>query len=325
MFKIKDILIGEGASLAPMAGVTDKAFRDLCQSFNCSFSISEMVSAKALVMGDKKTPFLMENSEGTRPFGIQVFGHEPITLGLSCQIIERYNPDFININAGCPAPKITNNKGGSSLLKTPDLIYDIIKEMRNYTDKPITLKIRKGFDDYNVNAVEVAQIAEKAGAEMIIVHGRTRDQMYKPPVDIKIIEEVKNAVNIPVIANGDVENINDYIDMKNLTNADGIMIGRGALGSPWIFNQIYHYLKTGETLDEPTLDKKMDIMKTHINILCQNKGEYIGMREARKHCGWYMKGLKDANNLRRICGQLSTLNDLDLLIKNIKIINIDTI
>lgn len=321
MFIIKNVEIEEGASLAPMAGVSDRALRDLCISYGATFVVSEMVSAKALVMGDKKTPLLMENSESTHPYGIQVFGDNPDTMAKACEIIEKFNPDFIDINAGCPAPKITNNKGGSSLLKTPDLIYKIINKMKNSTDKPITIKIRKGFDDNSVNAVEVATIAEQAGASMITIHGRTRTQMYSPPVDYEIIKKVKESVNIPVIANGDIETLDDYIKIKKFTKADGIAIGRGALGNPFIFKQIRHYIKTKEILPELTLNEKIEIMKNHIELLCQYKGEYVGMKEARKHCSFYMKGINGAAKFRKQCSYLETIEDFHSLIKTIKDFN----
>jgi len=321
MFKLGNILVDDGASLAPMAGVSDLAFRDLCKSFNASFVVSEMVSGKALVMGDKKTPNLMKVSEGTRPFGIQVFGNEPLTIGLACQIIEQYNPDFIDLNCGCPAPKITNNKGGSDLLNTPELIYDIIKKMKDFTDKPITAKIRIGFTNDNINGLEVAKIVEKAGADMITVHGRTREQMYKQNVDYAIIKQIKENVSIPVIANGDVDSLESFLKVKEYTGADGIMIGRGALGNPWIFNEIYNYVVNGIILPSPSLEEKLATMQLHMEMLCKDKGEYVGMKEARKHCGWYMKGLNGANNFRRVCGTLKSLADLEELILNVKEFN----
>ena len=317
MFKIKNIEIESGASLAPMAGVTDRAFREICKSYMANFVVSEMVSSKALVMGDKKTPLLLENSNETRPFGIQLFGDNPFTMALSTKVIENYNPDFIDINAGCPAPKITNNGGGSSLMKNPKLIGEIVSEIVKTTSKPVTIKIRKGFDENYLTAVEVAKIAEENGASMITVHGRTREQMYAPPVDIDIIKAVKEAVSIPVIGNGDVDSVEKYIEMVNITGADGVMIGRGALGNPWIFRDIRHYLETGEILPQPDLAYRMEVMRNHMELMCRYKGEYVAMKEARKHCGWYMKGVSGASELRRICGTLSKIEDVDMLIEKV--------
>lgn len=321
MFNLGNVLIDDGAALAPMAGVTDTAFRDLCKSFNASFVVSEMVSAKALTMGDNKTKSLMKVSEGTRPFGIQVFGNEPSVIGVASSLIEQYNPDFIDLNCGCPAPKITSNKGGSSLLQTPNLIYDIIRKMKDFTEKPITVKIRIGYTDDNINGIEVAKLIEKAGASMVTVHGRTRMQMYKPPVNYDIIKEIKKEVSIPVIANGDVTNLEEYLYVREYTKADEIMIGRGALGNPFIFNEIFQYLKFNKVIKKPEINEKLEVMKTHIEMLCKDKGEYIGMKEARKHCGWYIKGINGAREFRRHCGTLSTINELYTLIEEIKQFN----
>lgn len=321
MFNIKNVTIKNGACLAPMAGVTDSAFRSICENFNASFTVSEMVSSKALVMGDKKTKSLMTKVQNKAPFGIQVFGNEPNIIGEACSIIEKFNPDFIDLNCGCPAPKITGNKGGSNLLNTPTLIYDIVKQMKDCTKKPITVKIRIGYNDNNINGLEVAKIIEKAGASMLTVHGRTRQQMYLPPVNYDIIKKIKEEISIPIIANGDIYTLENYIKIKEYTKADEIMIGRGSLGNPFIFNEIYQYINFGKIIPPPTIEERLKIMSQHIKLLCKQKGEYIGMKEARKHCAWYMKGLKGANILRKQCGSLTLLSDINTLIYKVLEIN----
>lgn len=305
------------AALAPMAGVADRAFRRLCVGFGAGYVIGEMASAKGLSMSDRKTAELLTVTPQERPMAVQLFGHEPEVMAYSAQKALSYNPDIIDINMGCPAPKVTSNGGGSALMKNPKLCGKIVRAVRNAVDIPVTVKIRKGWDDNGVNAVEVAKICEANGADAVTVHGRTRAQMYAPPVDIDIIAEVKRSVNIPVIGNGDIYTAQDAADMYERTGCDYVMVGRGALGNPWIFSEISALLGHGAVLPPVSLNEKMLVMRKHITGLCEDKGEFIGMREARKHVAWYIKGMRGAAKLREEAGRLSSLEQLDALILKI--------
>lgn len=308
--KIGNVEIKGKAVLAPMAGVADRAFRELCVDYGASYVVSEMISSKGVSMGDRKSKDLAFLSEKERPAAIQIFGSYPAVMAKSLEQVMQFNPEIIDINMGCPAPKIAGNGGGASLSKNPQLAEEIVKAVVKASPVPVTVKIRMGWDFENINAVEMAQRAENAGASAITVHGRTRNQMYSPPVNRDIIAQVKKAVSIPVIGNGDITDEQSAAIMLEETNCDLIMIGRGALGRPWVFSQINAYLEYGRVIPEPPVTEKMRVMIKHIETLCEYKGDYIGMREARKHTGWYTKGLRGAANYRR---ELGTLENMDQL------------
>ena len=313
--KIGNIEIKNSAALAPMAGVADCAFRELCASYGAAYTVTEMVSSKGIHYNSKKSAELMELTDKERPSGIQIFGNEPKTMADAAVFAMQFKPDFIDINMGCPAPKISGNGAGSALMKNPDLCGKIVEAVCKAVDVPITVKIRKGWDDKSVNAVEVAKICEQAGASAITVHGRTREQFYSGKADLDIIAEVKKAVNIPVIGNGDITNANDAAQMLEKTNCDMVMIGRGALGNPWIFREINAWLNDLRSMFPPSPAEKVTVILRHIQAMCDYKGEEIAMREARKHVGWYMKGFKNAAELRREAGYLKTYEELIELTK----------
>lgn len=313
--KIGNVEIKGMAALAPMAGATDRAFRELCVAFGASYVVGEMVSAKGISFNSERSKELMLLSENERPAAVQLFGSEPQTVAAAAVTAMEYKPDIIDINMGCPAPKISGNGAGSALMKNPDLCGKIVEAVCKAVDVPITVKIRKGWDDKSVNAVEVAKICEQAGASAITVHGRTREQFYSGKADLDIISEVKKAVNIPVIGNGDITNANDAAQMLEKTNCDMVMIGRGALGNPWIFREINAWLNDLRPMFPPSPAEKVTVILRHIQAMCDYKGEEIAMREARKHVGWYMKGFKNAAELRREAGYLKTYEELIELTK----------
>ncbi len=298
---IGNIQFGHIAFLAPMAGVADRAFRELCTQYGAAYTVTEMVSSKGLTMGDRKSGELLTiGSE--RPCGAQIFGDDPEIMAQAAVRCLDYKPEIIDINMGCPAPKVAMNGGGASLMKHPDLAYEITKAVCEAVDIPVTVKIRKGWDDENVNAVQMAKLAEKAGAAAIAVHGRTRLQMYSGEVDYGIIKDVKQAVSIPVIGNGDVTDEQSATMMLEKTGCDAIMIGRGALGNPWVFSKINAYLDECRVLPSPTVTQKMAVMLRHIEKIIEYKGEYTAMREARHHAGYYTKGMRGGAALRKeIC------------------------
>lgn len=286
------------AFLAPMAGIADRAFRELCCRYGAAYTVTEMVSAKGLTMGDKKSGELLTiGSE--RPCGAQLFGDDPDIMAQAAVKCLDYHPEIIDINMGCPAPKIAGNGSGASLMKNPELAYEIIKSVANAVRLPVTVKIRKGWDDSSVNAVEIAQLAEKAGAKAVAVHARTRQQMYSGSVDYEIIKQVKQAVGIPVIGNGDIVDEQSAAIMLEKTNCDALMIGRGALGNPWVFSKINAYLSECRVLPSPSVTQKMAVMLSHIQKIIEYKGEYTAMREARHHAGYYTKGMRGGAMLRR--------------------------
>lgn len=295
--KIGDLEFTNIAFLAPMAGIADRAFRELCTQFGAAYTVTEMVSSKGLTMGDKKSGELLTiGSE--RPCGAQIFGDDPQIMAQAAVKCLEYKPDIIDINMGCPAPKVAMNGGGASLMKKPQLAYEITKAVIEAVNIPVTVKIRKGWDDDNINAVEMALLAQKAGANAVAVHGRTRQQMYSGTVDYDIIAEVKNALDIPVIANGDITDEQSAAIMLEKTNADAIMIGRGALGNPWVFSRINAYLSECRVLPEPSTIEKMNVMLKHIQKIIEYKGEYTAMREARHHAAYYTKGMRGGAKLR---------------------------
>ena len=308
--KIGNVEIKGKAVLAPMAGVADRAFRELCVDYGAAYVVSEMISSKGVSMGDRKSKDLMFLSEKERPAAVQIFGSDPIIMAQSVETVMQVNPQIIDINMGCPAPKIAGNGGGASLAKNPELAEKIVKAVVGASPVPVTVKIRMGWYENSINAVEMAKRAENAGASAITVHGRTRKQMYAPPVDRNIIAEVKKSVLIPVIGNGDIIDEQSAAIMLEETNCDLIMIGRGALGCPWVFSQINAYLEHGRVLPTPPVSERMRVMIKHIETLCQYKGDYVGMREARKHAGWYTKGLHGAAKYRQELGTLENMEQL---------------
>lgn len=310
--KIKDLEFNHIAFLAPMAGIADLAFRELCVQYGAAYSVSEMVSSKGLTMGDKKSAQLLTLGND-RPAGAQIFGDDPEIMAKAAVKCLDFNPDIIDINMGCPAPKIAMNGGGASLMKKPELAYEITKAVVQAVDIPVTVKIRKGWDEESVNAVEMAELAEKAGASAVAVHGRTRQQMYSGSVDFDIIAQVKKAVGIPVIANGDIKDEQSAAIMLEKTNADAIMIGRGALGNPWVFSKINAYLDECRVLPEPSVTQKMAVMLKHIQKIIEYKGEYTAMREARHHAAYYTKGMRGGAKLRAEIGKLERFEQLQEL------------
>ena len=288
--------------LAPMAGVTDLPFRKICRRYGAGLVYSEMVSAKGLYYNDKKTADLIRIDDEERPCAIQIFGSDADIMAEVIPKVMAVKPDIIDINMGCPTPKIVNNGDGSALLKTPEKIGEIVHKVSSASPVPVTVKIRKGFDDDHINAVEMAHIAEESGAAAIAVHGRTREQFYSGKADWDIIRQVKEAVSIPVIGNGDILTADDVIRMQDETNCDGFMIARGAEGNPWIFKQILHYFATGEKLEKPLFAEVTDMILRHAQMQIGFKGEYTGIREMRKHAAWYTAGYKNSSRLRaKIC------------------------
>ena len=308
--KIKDVEFENNVFLAPMAGVGDRAFRELCINYGAGYTVSEMVSSKGLTMGDKKSGELLTLGEIENPAGVQIFGDNPEIMAQAAKMCIKYHPNIIDINMGCPAPKIAMNGGGASLMKNPLLAGEIIKAVGKAVDIPVTVKIRKGWDDENITAVELAKIAEKNGAAAITVHGRTRMQMYSGKVDYDIIAKVKKAVDIPVIANGDIVDEQSAAIMFEKTNCDAIMIGRGALGNPWIFRRINAYLNECRVLPDVSINEKMVVMLKHIQKIIEYKGEYTAMREARHHAAYYTKGIRGGAALRK---EISTFEHFEQL------------
>lgn len=299
------------AVLAPMAGVSDRAYRELCVRFGAAYCVSEMVSSKALSFNSKKSEELMEISDLERPCGIQIFGDDPKCMADAAKHALENKPDIIDINMGCPAPKISSNGSGSALMKNPRLCGEIVKAVTAVTDTPVTVKIRKGWDDDSVNAVEVAKICESAGAVAITVHGRTRQQYYKPPVDYDIIKAVRESVSVPVIANGDIDSAERAKEVMDITGCDLVMIGRATLGNPWIFSQINAYLENPNVkIHTPDLEERLGVMIEHIGKMVEYKGEHMAMLQARKLVVGYFKGMKGAAALRNEAGKIKTLDDL---------------
>ena len=314
--KILNVNINKKVVLAPMAGVSDKAFRELCVKFGAGYTATEMVSSNGISYLNKKTLDLMSISEKERPCGIQIFGDTPETMAKAAEFALTQNPDIIDINMGCPAPKVNKSGGGAILMKNPDLCFKIVKAVRERIFIPLTVKIRKGWDDKSVNAVEIAKICEEAGANAITIHGRTREQMYKPFVDLEIIKKVKEAVKIPVIGNGDIFCAKDALNMLEKTGCDLIMVGRGAIGNPFIFKEINCAIEN-KPYTPPTLEEKINTMTEHIKNLCNYKGEYIGMKEARRHICMYIKGIPSANKFRNEACKLQTFKEYSEFSKNL--------
>ena len=296
--KIGNLNLDNRVFLSPMAGVTDLPFRLICKEQDCGMLYTEMVNAKALCYDDQNTKKMLKIEEEEHPVAIQIFGSDPEDMGGAAKILNSYPNEILDINMGCPAPKVVKNGDGSALLKNPELAAKVLKAVVGNSEKPVTLKIRKGWDDTCINAVEIAKIAEDCGISAIAIHGRTREQYYSGKADWDIIRQVKENVSIPVIGNGDVFEVEDAINMLNQTNCDAIMIGRGAQGNPWIFKRINHYMQTGEILPEPTLEEKINTAKKHLKLAVEEHGEYVAVREMRKHIAWYLKGLRNSARVR---------------------------
>ncbi len=301
------------AALAPMAGVADRSFRQLCRGYGAAFTVSELISAKAVSMGDKKSHGMLAVSDGERPVAVQLFGREPEIMAAAAVDALKYNPDFIDINMGCPAPKVAASGGGAVLMKDPTRSESIVKAVVDAVDLPVTVKMRLGWDKDSINVVDLAKRCEQAGAAAVTVHGRTKEQMYAPPVDIDKIAEVKKSLNIPVIGNGDVTDAKSAAHMYEHTGCDFIMVGRGAMGSPWIFSQINSYIGEGKILPQPPLSERMLVLLRQAAMTVEDKGERTALLEMRKHAAWYIKGLRGAVQFRRRCGEISTMAELEKL------------
>ena len=314
--KIGNVTLKNNLILAPMAGVTDLPFRLLCKEQGAALCCMEMVSAKGIYYNNKNTESLLTVDERERPVSLQLFGSDPEIMAAMAAKIEHRNFDILDINMGCPVPKVVNNGDGSALMKNPVLAGKIIEAMVKAINKPVTVKIRKGFDDEHINAVEMAHVAEESGAAAIAVHGRTREQYYSGKADWSIIADVKQAVSIPVIGNGDILDAKDVIAMKEQTDCDGFMIGRGAQGNPWIFHQILHYFETGELIGKPPMEEMVKTMLRHAKLQIEFKGDYLGIREMRKHAAWYTAGYKGASKLRGRINDVESYDELEQLFED---------
>ena len=315
--QIGNVKLENDLILGPMAGVTDLPFRLLCKEQGAGLLCMEMVSAKGIMYNNKNTKFLLTIDERERPVSLQLFGSDADIISEQAKRIEELPFDILDINMGCPVPKIVNNGDGSALMKNPLLAGEIIEKTARAIQKPVTVKIRKGFDEEHINAVEMAHIAQESGAAAIAVHGRTREQYYSGKADWEIIRKEKEAVKIPVIGNGDVWTPQDAIDMRKQTGCDGVMIGRGAQGNPWIFKQILHYEQTGELLEKPSPQEVTEMILRHAKMQMEFKGEYIGMREIRKHAAWYTAGYKNSAKLRGKINETETYEELKELLSHL--------
>lgn len=314
--KIGNVEIKNNIALAPMAGVTDLPYRILCKEMGCGLLYTEMVSAKAILYKNKNTEPLLETNEAENPIAVQLFGSDPEIMGnMARKLCEERTFDIIDINMGCPVPKIVNNHEGSALMKNPKLVEEILTNIVSKVDRPVTIKIRKGFDEQNVNAVEIAKVAESCGVSAIAVHGRTREQYYSGNADYKIIADVKQNVSIPVIGNGDIRGIEDAKRIYEETGCDGIMIGRAARGNPWIFRDIADYFEKGVINEPPDRQEVKKMILRHAGLIIKYKGEYTGIREMRKHVAWYTTGMPHSSNIRNMVNQTESYDELAELIE----------
>ena len=313
--QIGNVTLKNNLILGPMAGVTDLPFRLLCAEQGAGLLCMEMVSAKAILYNNKNTKAMLTIDEREHPVSLQLFGSDPQIMGDIAKRIEDEGVpfDILDINMGCPVPKVVNNGEGSALMKNPLLAGQIIEAMAKATSRPVTVKIRKGFDDAHVNAPELAHIAQESGAAAVAVHGRTREQFYSGKADWSVIRKVKETVTIPVIGNGDILTAADAIRMRDETGCDGFMIARGAQGNPWIFKQILHEWETGEPLEKPSPEEMAEMMLRHARMQIEFKGEYVGIREMRKHAAWYTAGYHGASHLRRALSEVESYEQLEKL------------
>jgi len=316
--QIGSLKLENNVFLAPMAGITDRPFRTLCHEMGSGLVYSEMVSAKGIYYNNENTKQLLDIGEEEMPAALQLFGSEPEIMGAMGKKIEGINAGIIDINMGCPVPKVVKNGEGSALMKTPELAGRIIKALVKMQKKPVTIKIRKGFDDTCINAVEMAQIAEENGASAVAVHGRTREQYYSGKADWDIIKKVKKAVSIPVIGNGDIFKPQDAADMLEYTGCDAVMIARGAQGNPWIFKRTIAYLENGILLDEPTPQEKVSMALRHARMLIDYKGEFVGVRQMRAHMAWYIKGVQGASVIRDKINHCESYEEMAELLEHVK-------
>ena len=315
--KIGNVELENRYILGPMAGVTDLPFRLLCKEQGAGLLCMEMVSAKAIYYNNRNTESLLEIHPDETPVSLQLFGSDPKIMSEMAKRIEERPFAILDINMGCPVPKVVKNGEGSALMKEPKLVYEIVSALVKAIDKPVTVKIRKGFDDDHVNAVEIAKIIEEAGAAAVAVHGRTREQYYSGKADWDIIRQVKEAVSIPVIGNGDVTSPQKADELVRQTGCDGIMIARGAEGNPWIFSEMIHWEETGELPPRPDKDEIREMMLKHARLQLKYKGEFCGIREMRKHVAWYTKGLKGAARLREKVNAVESLEELENLLTSL--------
>lgn len=315
--KIGNVTLENNFILAPMAGVTDLPFRLLCKEQGAGLLCMEMVSAKAIYYRNKNTESLLEIDSRERPVSLQLFGSDPDIISEMAKKIEERPFDILDINMGCPVPKVVNNGEGSALMKQPKLVEEILKKTVKAIQKPVTVKIRKGFDESSVNAVEIARIAEACGVSAVAVHGRTREQYYSGTADWDIIRQVKEALSIPVIGNGDITCAKDAERMAEETGCDGFMIGRGAQGNPWIFRQLLEYFETGTEPEKPSFLEVTEMLLRHARIQLAVKGEYTGMREMRKHAAWYTSGYKNSAKLRGKINEVENYEQLEALFRGL--------
>ncbi len=313
--KIGNVKLANPYILAPMAGVTDRPFRLLCKEQGAGLLCMEMISAKALQYKNKNTKALLSIDPGEFPVSLQLFGSDPGIISEQAKVIEELPFQILDINMGCPVPKVVKNGEGSALMNNPKLVYEIVYQTARAIKKPVTVKIRKGFDENHVNAVEIARIIEEAGGAAVAVHGRTREQYYSGRADWDIIRQVKEAVSIPVIGNGDVTSGESAVKMREETGGDGIMIGRGAQGNPWIFRDLLEYDRTGQMPPRPNARELREMMLRHARLQIEFKGDYLGIREMRKHVAWYTKGLKGSSKLRDEINRVESYEELEALLE----------
>lgn len=310
--RIKNIIITGFAALSPMAGVADRAMREICREYGAAFTVGELTSSRGITLNDKKSAELLSCSDKERPFASQLFGNDPEIMAAAAIRALEFNPDFIDINMGCPAPKVAGNGGGSALMRDPRLAEKIVRAVVTAVNVPVTVKMRTGFDKDSINAPELAKRCENAGAAVITVHGRTRAQMYAPPVDLNSIAAVKKSVKIPVIGNGDVTDGKSAKYMYEATGCDFVSVGRAAQGNPFVFAEINAYM-TGKPYSPPRLEERFAVMMRQIRLMCEYKDPHIAILESRKHTAWYMHGLEGAAALRRMCGEINKISDIEAI------------
>ena len=314
--KIGDFQFAEPVFLAPMAGVTDTAYRIIAHDMGCPLCYAEMVSSQGIHFKNERTLSMLQSEAAERPLAMQIFANSPEMAAEAAAYVEELGcADILDFNMGCPAPKIVKNNEGSALMLDPAKAFAILQAIRKAVKMPFTVKMRKGWDDEHVNVVEMAKLAEAAGADAIAVHGRTREQFYRDKADWEIIAKVKKSVKIPVIANGDVRSCADLKAILEVTGADGVMVGRAAQGNPWIFKQLTHFLRTGEELPGPTIAERAEVIVRHLDLLLKYKGDYVGPREMRKHATWYTRGITHGAILRDKFNKATTRADFVAIIK----------